>query len=132
VLDDVYFLCLDVSFDETERLVGGPAYNQAIINPVNTVFDAKRMIGRGFTDPEMQEDMKLWPFHIVNQHDRPVFEVRYQNQTKYFLPEEISAAILRKLKEDAEGFLGHDVAKAVITVPSYFNDAQRRSTKVYN
>jgi len=118
-----------VAFTESERLVGEAAKNQAAMNPRNTVFDAKRLIGRQFTDKTVQDDMKLWPFRVVNDNSRPVIEVDYQGQTKRFKPEEISAMVLGKMRQTAEDFLGEKVANAVVTVPAYFNDSQRQSTK---
>ncbi|CEP02017.1 unnamed protein product (mitochondrion) [Plasmodiophora brassicae] len=119
-----------VAFTDQERLIGEAALNQAARNPENTIFDAKRLIGRKFDDPAVQSDMKLWPFKVVrSEGDRPVIEVQYQGQTKQFKPEEISAMVLTKMKETAEAFLGHPVNDAVITCPAYFNDSQRNSTK---
>lgn len=115
---------------EGERLVGDSARNQAPMNPTNTIYDAKRFIGRKFSDKEVQEDMKLYPFKVVDDgHDRPQFEVKVGEDTKRFYPEEISAMILGYLKEQAEAFLGHPVTQAVITVPAYFGDSQRQATK---
>jgi len=118
-----------VAFTDTERLIGEAAKNQAAMNPTNTVFDAKRLIGRQFNDPTVQSDMKHWPFEVRNEGGRPVIEVQYQGKTKRFKPEEISAMVLSKMRETAETYLGHSVEKAVITVPAYFNDAQRQATK---
>jgi heat shock protein 5 len=112
-----------------ERLVGAAAKNQASANPHNTIFDAKRLIGRKFNEPEVQSDMKLWPFKIVNKSDKPHIEVTVQGEKKSFAPEEISAMILGKMKSIAEAGLGHEVKRAVVTVPAYFNDAQRQATK---
>ena len=118
-----------VSFNETERLIGDAAKNQASMNPTNTLYDAKRMIGRKYNDSVVQDDIKLWPFTIKSIDDKPTFEVEYMNKTKTFHPEEISAMILTKMKEIAEQFLDLEVTDAVITVPAYFNDSQRQATK---
>jgi len=118
-----------VAFTESERLVGEAAKNQAASNPRNTVFDAKRLIGRNFGDKTVQDDMKLWPFKVVSDSDRPVIEVEYMGSTKRFKPEEISAMVLGKMRQTAEDFLGEKVTNAVVTVPAYFNDSQRQSTK---
>lgn len=119
-----------VSFSDTERLIGMAAKNQAARNAENTVFDAKRLIGRKFDDPVVKGDMKLWPFKVVEgtQH-RPQIEVTYKGEVKRFFAEEISSMVLSKMKETAEAYLGKQVTKAVITVPAYFNDAQRQATK---
>lgn len=118
-----------VGFTSTERLVGDAAKNQIVSNPTNTIFDAKRLIGRDYADPVVQADQKHWPFKIVNVNSKPNFEVQYENQTRIFSPEEISAAILLKMKQIAVSYLGTDVTDAVVTVPAYFNDAQRKATK---
>jgi len=118
-----------VAFTDTERLIGDPAKNQVAINPTNTIFDAKRLIGRKFEDATVQSDMKHWPFKVTPHGDKPKLEVEYQNETKTFTPEEISAMVLTKMKETAEAYLGHDVKDAVVTVPAYFNDSQRQATK---
>jgi heat shock protein 1/8 len=119
-----------VGFTDTERLIGEAAYNQASINPSNTVFDAKRMIGRKFSDEEIQRDIKLWPFKVVQkQGDKPFIQVEYLGETREFAPEEISSMVLTKMKETAEMCMGGKVTDAVITVPAYFNDAQRVATK---
>jgi heat shock protein 1/8 len=118
-----------VGFTESERLVGESAKNQAAMNPTNTVFDAKRLIGRKFNDAIVQSDMKLWPFTVVAKGDRPIIQVEFKGETKQFFPEEISAMVLNKMKETAEAFLGQDVKNAVVTVPAYFNDSQRQATK---
>lgn len=119
-----------VAFTETERLIGDAAKNQAAMNPENTIYDAKRLIGRKFDDPNVQKDMRLWPFKVLNgEHQKPEIEVKYKGENKRFKPEEISAMVLIKMKETAEAYLGHPVKNAVITVPAYFNDAQRQSTK---
>jgi len=118
-----------VAFTETERLIGDAAKNQAATNPTNTVYDAKRLIGRKFTDATVQKDMKLWPFKITNQNTKPYLNVNYKGDNKVFAPEEISAMVLTKMKETAEAYLGKTVTHAVVTVPAYFNDAQRQATK---
>ena len=119
-----------VAFTESERLVGDAAKNQAAMNPTNTVFDAKRMIGRKFSDPIVQKDMKQWPFKVVRgEADRPSIEVEWRGERKRFYPEEISAMVLTKMKEVAESQLTEKVTEAVVTVPAYFNDGQRQATK---
>jgi len=118
-----------VAFNENERLIGEAAKNQAASNPKNTIFDAKRLIGRRFDDATVQADMKLWPFKVVSDKGLPSIEVDYMNETKRFKPEEISAMVLVKMKQTAEDFLGQTVKQAVVTVPAYFNDSQRNSTK---
>ena len=118
-----------VAFTDTERLVGDAAKNQAAMNPENTVFDAKRLIGRRFTDASVQSDMKHWPFKVVNDDGKPKVQVEYKGETKTLAPEEISSMVLGKMKETAEAFLAKKVTDAVITVPAYFNDSQRQATK---
>lgn len=119
-----------VAFTDTERLIGNAAKNQCAMNPTNTVYDAKRLIGKSFDDPTLEKDKKLLPFNIVKSDDkRPKIEVSFKGEDKQFYPEEISAAILSKLKQDAEAYIGDKVTKAVITVPAYFNDSQRQATK---
>jgi len=118
-----------VAFTDTERLIGDAAKNQVAINPCNTVFDAKRLIGRKFADASVQSDMKHWPFTVVDQNSLPKLKVEYKNEEKTFTPEEISSMVLTKMKETAEAYLGHDVKDAVVTVPAYFNDSQRQATK---
>ncbi|KAL9234235.1 hypothetical protein vseg_009126 [Gypsophila vaccaria] len=123
-----------VAFTDSERFVGEAAVNQAARNPLNTIYDAKRLIGRRFSDDSVQEDMKLWPFEVIDgtdsgKADRPMFVVEYMGKTKNFLPEEISAMMLAKMKAVAEAVLGGTVKNAVVTVPAYFNDSQRRATK---
>ncbi|XP_068085322.1 major heat shock 70 kDa protein Ab-like [Anabrus simplex] len=118
-----------VAFCDTERLIGDAAKNQVAMNPKNTVFDAKRLIGRRFDDPKVQSDMKLWPFKVVNDGGKPKIEVEYKGEIKRFAPEEISSMVLTKMKETAEAYLGSTVRDAVITVPAYFNDSQRQATK---
>lgn len=118
-----------VAFNSEERLIGDAAKNQAALNPKNTVFDAKRLIGRGFDDESVQKDIKTWPFKVVNSGGNPVIEVEYLDETKTFSPQEISSMVLTKMKEIAEAKIGKKVEKAVVTVPAYFNDAQRQATK---
>lgn len=118
-----------VAFTPEERLVGDSAKNQAALNPENTVFDAKRMIGRRFDDPDIQKDMKTWPFKVVDNNGNPKVEVSYLGETKTFAPQEISSMVLTKMKETAEAKIGQPIEKSVITVPAYFNDAQRQATK---
>jgi len=118
-----------VAFTDTERLIGDPAKNQVAINPTNTIFDAKRLIGRKFLDTTVQADMKHWPFTVIDADTKPKLQVEYKNETKTFTPEEISSMVLTKMKETAEAYLGQDVKDAVVTVPAYFNDSQRQATK---
>ena len=118
-----------VGFTDTERLIGDAAKNQAAMNPNNTVFDAKRLIGRRFDDATVQSDMKHWPFKVISEDGKPKIQVEFKNEIKTFFPEEISAMVLVKMKETAEAFLGKKVTDAVITVPAYFNDSQRQATK---
>jgi len=118
-----------VAFTDTERLIGDAAKNQVAMNPNNTIFDAKRLIGRKYEDPVIQNDMKHWPFHVNNDGDKPKFQVEHKCELKTFTPEEISSMVLIKMKETAEAHLGQKVTDAVITVPAYFNDSQRQATK---
>ena len=119
-----------VSFTDEERLIGDAAKGNAASNPTNTVFDAKRLIGRRFGEPSVQSDMKHWPFKVLEgKGGKPEIEVQYKGETKRFMPEEISAAVLQKMKATAEAYLGTPVTEAVITVPAYFNDSQRQATK---
>jgi len=118
-----------VAFNDTERLIGDAAKSQVAMNPENTVFDAKRLIGRRFDDPKIQADLKHWPFRVINDNGKPKVQVEYKGKTKIFAPEEISSMVLTKMKETAESFLGTKVRDAVITVPAYFNDSQRQATK---
>lgn len=119
-----------VAFTDMERLIGDSAKNQVAMNPINTIFDAKRLIGRKFNDSLIQDDIKLWPFTVKSGvANKPVIEVEFKNEQKEFSAEEISAMVLTKMKETAESYLGRPVSKAVITVPAYFNDAQRQATK---
>jgi len=119
-----------VAFTESERLIGDAAKNQVARNPENTVFDAKRLIGRKFADPAVQSDIKLWPFKVIpGAGDKPMIVVTSQGEEKRFHAEEISAMVLTKMKETAEAFLGNKLNDVVITVPAYFNDSQRQATK---
>jgi endoplasmic reticulum chaperone BiP len=112
-----------------EWLVGEAAKNQAAANPYNTVFDAKRLIGRKIDEEEVKADMKLWPFKVVGKSGNPYIRLKVKGEDKDFAPEQISAMVLSKMKEIAEASLGKKVKKAVVTVPAYFNDAQRQATK---
>merc|ERR1711937_545644 len=118
-----------VGFTDTERLIGDAAKNQVAINPTNTVFDAKRLIGRKFDDRLVQADIKLWPFKVVNESSRPKIQVMFKGETKTFFAEEISSMVLTKMKDIAEAYMGKKVENAVVTVPAYFNDSQRQATK---
>jgi len=118
-----------VAFNDTERLIGDAAKNQVAMNPTNTIFDAKRLIGRKFSDSSVQSDLKHWPFKVTNVSGKPKLQVEYKSEEKSFTPEEISAMVLIKMKETAEAYLGKEVKDAVVTVPAYFNDSQRQATK---
>jgi heat shock 70kDa protein 1/2/6/8 len=118
-----------VAFTDTERLIGDAAKNQVAMNPTNTIFDAKRLIGRKFDDSTVQADMKHWPFEVINDCTKPKLQVEYKGEKKSFFPEEISSMVLTKMKETAEAYLGKTVTDAVVTVPAYFNDSQRQATK---
>jgi heat shock protein 1/8 len=118
-----------VSFNDKERLIGEAAKNQAAMNPRNTVFDVKRLIGRRYDDPTVKKDIESWPFKIIDDAGNPKVEVEYLKETKSFSAQEISAMVLTKMKEIAEAKIGKKVEKAVITVPAYFNDNQRQATK---
>jgi len=118
-----------VAFTDTERLIGDAAKNQVAMNPANTVFDAKRLIGRKFADAEVQADMKHFPFTVIDRAGKPVVEVEFKGEKKQFTPEEISSMILVKMRETAEAYLGGTVNNAVVTVPAYFTDSQRQATK---
>ena len=118
-----------VAFNDTERLIGDSAKNQAAMNPSNTVYDSKRLIGRRFYDPMVQSDMKHWPFSVVEERGRPKIKIEYKGKMKTFCPEEISSMILQKMRETAEAYLGEKVSDAVVTVPAYFNNTQRQATK---
>lgn len=118
-----------VAFTDTERLVGDAAKNQCALNPSNTVFDAKRLIGRKFDDPAVQDDIRHWPFKVVSHEDKCRIVANYKGEEKHYYPEEISSMILADMKLIAENYLGEEVKDAVVTVPAYFNDAQRQATK---
>ena len=119
-----------VAFTENERLIGDAAKNQTAKNPINTVFDAKRLIGRKFNDPVVQKDIKLWPFKVESgPDDKPVIVVKFKGETKKFHAEEISSMVLTKMRETAEAFVGDSCKNAVVTVPAYFSDNQRQATK---
>jgi len=118
-----------VSFTDTERLIGAAAKNIVSSNSENTVYYSKRMIGREFNDPNVQDDIKHYSFKVVNSNGKPKINVLYKNESKHFTPEEISAMVLTKMKQTAEEYLGHEVKNAVVTVPAYFNDTQRQATK---
>lgn len=118
-----------VAFTDTERLIGDPAKSQIAMNPTNTVFDAKRLIGRRYTDATVQSDMQHWPFEVINDGSKPKIQVSYKGEKRRFAPEEISSMIVAKMKTTAEVYLGEKVADAVVTVPAHFNDSQRQATK---
>ena len=119
-----------VAFTDSERLIGDAAKNQTAMNPVNTVFDAKRLIGRKYSDPQVQADIKDWPFKVKSgDAEKPMISVEFHGEQKDFSAEEISSMILVKMKEVAEAYLGKEVKNAVVTVPAYFNDSQRQATK---
>lgn len=118
-----------VAFNGSERLVGQAAKNQVAMNPTNTVFDAKRLIGKKFDDENIQSVMKHWPFTVINRNNKPHIQVEYLGEKKEFAPEEISAMVLTKMKETMEAYLGQKINNVVITVPAYFNDSQRQATK---
>lgn len=118
-----------VAFTHTERLVGDAAKNQVVSNPANTIFDAKRLIGRDYNDKTVQDDAKHWPFSVVNNNGKPYFEVDHEGKRKQLSPEQISSMVLSYMKQIAGTYLGQDIVDAVITVPAYFNDAQRQATK---
>lgn len=118
-----------VAFTDAECLIGEAAKNQMVMNPNNTIFDAKRLIGRQLDDSHVQADMKRWPFVVVNDDGKPKFRVDYKNEITTFFPEEISSMVLLKMKETAEAYLGKTVDNAVVPVPAYFSDSQRQATK---
>lgn len=118
-----------VGFTESERVIGEPAKNQANSNPKNTIYDVKRLIGRRYNDSVVQEEKKKLLYNIIDKENKPIINAIYKNEKKEFTPEQISAMILGKMKETAEKYLGHEVKRAVITVPAYFNNAQRQATK---
>lgn len=118
-----------VSFTTEERLIGDSAKSAIASNPSNTIFDAKRLIGKSFNDSQLQSDIKHFPYKVINKSNKPVFQVEFRGETKEFSPEEIGSMVLTKMKEIAEAFIGEKVTDAVITVPAYFNDSQRQATK---
>jgi L1 cell adhesion molecule like protein len=118
-----------VAFNDSEHLVGDAAFNQMDINAANTIYGVKRLIGRRFTDPEVAEDIQLWPFSVINSNDRPMVQVQYKGQKQRYTPEQISSMILGRMKLYGEKYLGEMVQDAVITVPAYFNDSQRQATR---
>ncbi|VVB12953.1 unnamed protein product [Arabis nemorensis] len=119
-----------VAFTDSERLIGDAAMNQVATNPMHTVFDAKKLVGRKASDVTVQSDMKLWPFKVISgPADKPMIVVNYKGAEKQFSAEEISSMVLIKMRDIAETYLGASVKKAVVTVPAYFNDSQRQATK---
>jgi len=119
-----------VGFTDDEKLVGEPAKNQSTMNPKNTVYDAKRLIGRKFDDPSVASDSKLWSFKVTKDaNNKPLINVKHKNEDVQFHPEQISAMVIQRLKETTEAYIGKELKKVVITVPAYFNDSQRQATK---
>ena len=119
-----------VGFTDDEKLVGEPAKNQSTMNPKNTVYDAKRLIGRKFDDPSVASDSKLWSFKVTkDSNNKPLINVKHKNEDVQFHPEQISAMVIQRLKETTEAYIGKELKKVVITVPAYFNDSQRQATK---
>ncbi|KAK2976871.1 hypothetical protein RJ640_009322, partial [Escallonia rubra] len=119
-----------VAFTDTQRLIGDAAKNQDAMNPTNTIFDAKRLIGRRFSDTSVQSDVKLWPFKVIpSADDKPIIAITYKGEEKQLAPEEVSSMVLVKMRETAEVFLGSNIKNAVVTVPAYFTDSQRQATK---
>mgnify|MGYP000902729389 FL=1 len=118
-----------VAFTNEERLIGNGAKNQSAQNPENTIFDAKRLLGRKFSDRTVQQDIAMFPFKVIDKEDKPIIVATVNGEERQFMPEEISSMVLLKMKQTAEEYLGHAVTDAVITVPAYFNDSQRQSTK---
>ena len=118
-----------VAFNEIGRFVGDSAKQKLSVNPTNTIFDAKRLTGLQWNDSAVQKDIKMWPFDVVNEGGRPKVRVKYRGEIKTFFAEEISSMVLTKMKETAEAYLGKTITNAVITVPAYFDDSQRRATK---
>ena len=118
-----------VSFTDQERLIGEAAKNQASMNPSRTVYDVKRLIGRRYSDTTVQYDKKYLPYDIVDKEGKPYISITSNNENKVYAPEEISAMILTKMKEIAESYSGKKIKNAIVTVPAYFNDAQRQATK---
>merc|ERR1711988_1881343 len=118
-----------VAFTESDRLTGDAAKNQATVNPANTVYDAKRLIGRKYSENTVQHDKKLLPYDIADKGGKPYIGVQFKGEKKQYSPEEISSMVFTKMKDTAEAFLGKKIKNAVVTVPAYFNDAQRQATK---
>lgn len=118
-----------VAFTQSDHLIGDDAKSQVSMNPTNTIFDAKRLIGRNYDDPVLQNDLKYWSFKVINSNNKPQFEVMYKGETVHYSPEQISSMVLQKMKQSASTYLGKEVTDAVITVPAYFNDSQRQATK---
>ena len=118
-----------VSFTAEERLIGEASKSSAASNPLNTVFDAKRLIGQNFNDSKLQADLKHLSYNVIEKENKPFIQVEFRNERKEFAPEEISSMVLTKMKEIAEAYLGENVTDAVVTVPAYFNDSQRQATK---
>jgi len=118
-----------VAFNDEERLIGEAAKNQATINPTRTIYDVKRLIGRKYQDKEVQHDKKFLPFDIVDKDTKPYIRTEVNGESRVFSPEEISAMILSKMRDIAEGYTNKKIKNAVVTVPAYFNDAQRQATK---
>ncbi|OUM67005.1 hypothetical protein PIROE2DRAFT_5609 [Piromyces sp. E2] len=118
-----------VAFDNNERLIGEPAKYKAAMNPKNTIYGVKRFIGRDFYDDKVQSDLKYFPYKVIEKNEKPYIQSEYKYEKKDFTPEEISSMVLKKMKETAEDYLGQPVTDAVITVPAYFNDSQRRATR---
>ncbi|KAK3029714.1 hypothetical protein RJ639_039123 [Escallonia herrerae] len=119
-----------VAFTDTEHLIGDAAKNQDAMNPINTVFDVKRLIGRRFGDTSVQSDMKLWPFKVIRGADeKPMIAIKYKGKEKQLAPEEVSSMVLVKMRGIAETFLGSNIKNALVTVPAYFTDSQRQATK---
>ncbi|XP_031240735.1 heat shock cognate 71 kDa protein-like [Mastomys coucha] len=118
-----------VAFTDTEQLIGDVAKNQVSMNPTNTVFDAKCLIGHRFDDAVVRSDMKHWPFMVVNDANRLKVQVEYKGETKNFYPEEVSSMVLTKIKGIAEAYPGKTVTNATVTGPAYLNDSQQQATK---
>jgi L1 cell adhesion molecule like protein len=118
-----------VAYTEEERLIGNSAANQISMNPTNTIYGAKRILGKRFDDKQLQNDTKNFPFKIINKDNKPMIEVNYKNEVKLVSTEEISAAVLSAMKKTAEDYLGQEVKNCVITVPAHFNNEQREATK---
>jgi len=118
-----------VAFTDSERLIGDAAKNQVSLNPENTIYDAKRLIGRKYSDPSVKADMKFWPFKVINKDGKPYINVQFKKKKMSFAAEEISAMVLTKMKNIVETYLGTKITHAVVTVPAYFDDSQRQATK---